>query len=218
VPLVQKRIIRAAIAHCKPVITATQMLESMIERPTPTRAEVSDVANAVFEGTDALMLSGETAMGRYPVEAVKTLVNVSREVESELATLPPRNDAHTVVDDVGKAISRGSREVARTLDARAVLGFTASGTTVRLISSLRPSRSIFGFTHMKSTTRRMKFLWGVTPVHMSEATSVDDMIGEAEEWLVANRHVKRGDRLVVVCGQRIGAGSTNSIHVHVVGD
>lgn len=218
VPLVQKRIIRAAIAHCKPVITATQMLESMIERPTPTRAEVSDVASAVFEGTDALMLSGETAMGSYPVEAVKTLVNVSREVERELATLPPRDDAHTVVDDVGKAISRGSREVARTLNARAVLGFTASGTTARLISSWRPSRSIFGLTHIKSTTRRMKFLWGVTPVHMGEATSVEDMIGEAEEWLVTNRYVKRGDRLVVVCGQRMGAGSTNSIHVHAVGD
>jgi pyruvate kinase len=218
VPLVQKRIIRAAIAHNKPVITATQMLESMIDRPTPTRAEVSDVASAVFEGTDALMLSGETAVGKHPVEAVKTLVSVSREVENELSLLPPRDDVLRVVDDVGKAISRGSREIARSLDARAVMGFTASGTTARLISSWRPSRPIFGFTHVLQTTRRMKFLWGVTPVHMGEATTVDDMIAEAEAWLVANRHVKRGDRLVVVCGQRMGSGSTNSIHVHEVGD
>ncbi|MFT7462576.1 MAG: pyruvate kinase [Pseudohongiellaceae bacterium] len=218
VPLAQKRIIRMAIAHNKPVITATQMLESMIDRPTPTRAEVSDVANAVFEGTDALMLSGETAVGLHPVEAVKTLVSVSREVEKELKNRPPRDDADTVVGDVAKAISRGSREVARTVNARAVLGFTASGRTVRLISSWRPGRSIYGFTHLEATVRRMKFFWGVTPVLMRPAASVDGMIAEAELWLVSNGKLKRGDKLVVVCGQRLGTGSTNSIHVHTVGD
>ncbi len=218
VPLAQKRIIRAAIAHNKPVITATQMLESMIDRPTPTRAEVSDVASAVFEGTDALMLSGETAVGQYPVEAVKTLVSVSREVEKELQTLPPRNDGGMVAGNVAKAISRGSREVARTVDARAVLGFTASGRTIRLISSWRPGRSIYGFTQNEATVRRMKFFWGVAPVLMHPAASVDAMIAEAELWLVSNERVKRGDKLVVVCGQRLGTGSTNSIHVHVVGE
>lgn len=218
VPLAQKRIIRSAIAHNKPVITATQMLESMIDRPTPTRAEVSDVANAVFEGTDALMLSAETAVGQHPVEAVRTLVSVSREVERELQSLKPRDDANAVVGDVAKAISRGSREVARTVDARAVLGFSASGRTVRLISSWRPGRAIYGFTHIEETVRRMKFFWGVEPVLMRPASSVDGMIAEAELWLVANGRVKRGDRLVVVCGQRMGSGSTNSMHVHVVGE
>ena len=223
VPMAQKRIIAAAVQAHRPVITATQMLESMIERPTPTRAEVSDVANAVFEGTDALMLSGETAIGQHTVVAVRTLVDVSREAESEVSDhrqswsdMMPAGQEQGL-DDVAQAVSRASRVAAVAVDAAAVLGFTASGRTLRLISSQRPRRPIFGFTHRKETWRRMKFYWGVLPQLMQPAETVADMIADAEELLVRRREVRDGDRVVVVCGQKMGSGSTNSLHVHTVG-
>ncbi|MCB9899338.1 MAG: pyruvate kinase [Planctomycetes bacterium] len=216
VPMAQKHIIRRARAKRRPVITATQMLESMIERPTPTRAEVSDVANAVLEGTDALMLSGETAVGRYPVEAVRTLANVAMEAEHEIARVPSPIHEPDGVEDPSQAVTRAARVAARAVGARAVLGFTNSGRTARLVSSMRPTRAVFGFTYVEATARRMKFFWGVTPMMIHQASTVAGMIEEAEALLVAGRLVKKGDRLVIVCGQQVTTGATNSIHIHTV--
>ncbi len=218
VPLAQKRIIREALARRRPVITATQMLESMIDRPTATRAEVSDVANAVLEGTDALMLSGETAVGKHPVEAVRTLVDVAVEAEQDPGNLIEWFGNDFLIEDPAQAVTRAARLAARAVGARAIVGFSNSGRTLRLIASQRPRRAIFGFSHEDATLRRMKFFWGVKPLKTAPASSVSAMVAAAEVSLLEDKLVHRGDRLVIVCGQRIHTGATNSLHIHTVGE
>lgn len=217
VPMAQKRIIQEALARRRPVITATQMLESMIERPSATRAEVSDVANAVIEGTDALMLSGETAVGKHAVAAVRTLDSVAREAERALLDVPSHSGIFAA-DDPAQAVTRAARVAARACEARGILGFSNSGRTLRLISTMRPRRSIWGCTTTTRTARRMKFFWGVQPLVIGVSDTVDEMINEAEGLLVKRRKVRKGDRLVIVCGQAVTTGATNSIHIHTVGE
>jgi pyruvate kinase len=218
VPMAQKRIIREALARRRPVITATQMLESMIDRPSATRAEVSDIANAVFEGSDALMLSGETAVGKHPVEAVRTLVEVAMEAERDPSNLLEWLGNEFLVEDPAQGVTRAARLAARAVGAVAIVGFSDSGRTLRLIASQRPSRAIFGFSHEEATLRRMKMFWGVDPLLVDRARSVETMIADAERILVQKKLVRRGDRLVIVCGQRVHSGATNSLHVHTVGE
>jgi pyruvate kinase len=217
VPLAQKRIIREALARRRPVITATQMLESMIDRPSATRAEVSDVANAVLEGTDALMLSGETAVGKHAVAAVKTLVNVATEAEQDPGNLIEWFGNDFLIEDPAQAVTRAARLAARAVGARAILGFSNSGRTLRLIASQRPRRAVFGFSHDIATIRRMKFFWGVVPIRIDRAKDVGSMIADAEALLLREGHVRKGDQLVIVCGQRVHTGATNSLHIHTVG-
>ena len=183
VPLAQQRIIAAARRKQKPVITATQMLESMIEHSVPTRAEVSDVAHAVLEGTDALMLSAETAIGQHPLAAVRTLARVA----------------------------------ARAVRAAAVAAFTDSGHTARLVSSQRPRRQIFGITYRPETWRRMAFYWGITPLLIPRGRDNDTMIAAAERMLMRRGLVRRGESLVIVAGERLQTGATNTIRVHTLG-
>ena len=217
VPLVQKRIIREALARRRPVITATQMLESMIDRPSATRAEVSDVANAVLEGTDALMLSAETAVGKHGVAAVKTLVNVAVEAERDPGNLIEWFGDDSPVEDAAQAVTRAARLAAQAVGAAAIVGFSNSGRTLRLIASQRPSLPVFGFSHDRATMRRMKFFWGVTPLYIKRAKSVESMIKDAEAVLLRERFIRKGDQLVIVCGQQIYTGATNSLHIHTVG-
>ncbi len=162
VPMAQKRIIRDALREHRPVITATQVLESMIERPTPTRAEVSDVANAVLEGTDALMLSAETAIGQHPLAAVRTLARVAARVEATGTAQSPL-DLPVEREDPALAMARAARLAARAVEAKAIAAFTDSGRTARLVSGMRPQRAVFGFSYKESTIRRMKLFWGVMP-------------------------------------------------------
>ncbi|GJM20355.1 MAG: pyruvate kinase [Planctomycetota bacterium] len=218
VPLAQKRIIRRALERRVPVITATQMLESMIERPTPTRAEVSDIANAVLEGTDALMLSGETAVGLHPVKAVGVLHDVASETEREPAFYPEWEGNAFLVEDPAQAVTRAARVAARSSGARAVLAFTNSGRTARLVSSQRTARDCYGFSPNDTSLRRMKFFWGVHPLEIGKARSVDAMIHEAETLLRKRRLVKKGDRMVIICGEQVSTGATNSLHIHTVGE
>jgi len=217
VPLAQKRIIREALRMHRPVITATQMLESMIERPTPTRAEVSDVANAVLEGTDALMLSAETAIGSYPVRAVTTLAQVSLKVEQQGA-LATAVDLPTGREDTAMAISRAARIAARAVQAEGVAAFTESGRTARLVSSQRPTRRLFGFTSSAATLRRLKFFWGITPLLVRPTRSSEAMVAEAESLLLERGFLRRGHRIVVVCGESAHAGATNTVKIHTLGD
>ena len=217
VPIAQKRIISEALARRRPVITATQMLESMIDRPTATRAEVSDVANAVLEGTDALMLSAETAVGKHPVEAVQTLATVAREAERE-GNLLEWLGTDFLVEDPAQAVTRAARLAARAVGAQAVVGFSNSGRTLRLLSSQRLGRPCYGFTHDPSTLRRMKFFWGVVPLLVKKHKTVKGMIADAESQLERAGLVRRGDRIVVVAGQRVSTGATNSLHIHTVGE
>jgi len=218
VPLAQKKIIRRALERRRPVITATQMLESMIERPTPTRAEVSDIANAVLEGTDALMLSGETAVGKNPVKAVRVLDDVASETEREPAFYPEWEGNAFLVEDPAQAVTRAARVAARSAGARAVLAFTNSGRTARLVSSQRTARDCYGFSPNEASLRRMKFFWGVHPLEIGKAASVHKMIRDAEALLRRRRLVRKGDRMVIICGEQVSTGATNSLHIHTVGD
>jgi pyruvate kinase len=216
VPLAQARIISAARRHQKPVITATQMLESMIEHNVPTRAEVSDVAHAVLQGTDALMLSAETAIGAYPVEAVATLDRIARQVEEEgqIATLEL---LPTEIEDVPLAMARAARIAARAVRASAVAAFTDSGHTARLVSSQRPRRLLFGITYRPETWRQMAFYWGITPLLIPRGRNNEAMIAATERMLLRRGLVHRGEAIVIVAGERLQSGATNTIRVHTLG-
>jgi len=217
VPLAQKRIIGEALRRHRPVITATQMLESMIERPVPTRAEVSDVANAVLEGTDALMLSAETAVGAHPVAAVATLVSVATRLESAGSVHTPL-DLPVELEDLPLATARAARVAARACRAAAIVAFTDSGRTARLVSGMRPQRPILGFTYREETVRRMKLFWGVTPLWIPRARTNEAMLASAERMLLRHRFVRSGERIVIVCGESVHSGATNTVKIHVLGN
>lgn len=219
VPLLQKEIIRKANLQGVMVITATQMLDSMIEHPRPTRAEVSDVANAIFDGTDAVMLSGETASGAYPAEAVRVMAQVAIEAERGL---PPRapsvhepGSAQTFPDAISEAACRAAVET----KARAIVAFTQTGSTARLISRFRPATPVIAFTPNERVRRRLCLYWGVIPKIMTPIEHVDEMIQKIDEALLADGTAARGDVLVIVSGAPIGVkGRTNLLTLHRVGE
>ena len=217
VPVIQKHVIRRAADWRKPVITATQMLESMIENPRPTRAEASDVANAVFDGTDAVMLSGETASGKYPREAVAMMSKIVVEAESKMAefTLPRRRRDHRALS-VAEAICESVAHAADDLRMAAIAIFTESGNTARLISKYRPKTQIYAFTHMEPVRNRVNLLWGVQPVPTVQARSAEDMVVTAERELLQRGKVNVGDVIGVVAGTQMASGSTNFMRLHTV--
>lgn len=220
VPVAQKRIICEAASLQKPVITATQMLESMIERPSPTRAESSDVANAVFDGSDALMLSGETAVGRYPIEAVKMM---SRIIESAEATLPERIPSiagKTIPgEDLSDAVARSAAELAEQLEAKYIVVFTESGYTARLVSAHRPRPAILGLSQHHHVCQRMKLLWGVRAKLVGEVRDVDHLTTTAESLLLNLGWGKPGDLICIVAGTPFRvSGKTDLIKLHRIGE
>src|SRR6202043_405826 len=184
VPVIQKHIIRRSAEWRKPVITATQMLESMIENPRPTRAEASDVANAVFDGTDAVMLSAETASGLYPREAVAMMAKIVVEAESNMAefTQPRRRQQRRL--SIAEAICESIAHAAEDLHMGAIAVFTETGNTARMISKYRPKAAIYAFTHIEPVVRRMNLYWGVHPVYCRQARSAEQMVTMAEQDLV----------------------------------
>jgi len=216
VPLLQKRIIIAALERGKPVITATQMLESMIHQAEPTRAEASDVANAVLDGSSALMLSGETAIGEHPVESVAYMDRIARAVEPSLGyrhQLPEVSEEPTV----GQAMSNAACDIAETLRAKAILVPTYSGRTASAVARLRPSRPIIALTHHDYALRQMALEWGVTPLLIPEAANFDELL----QWsLSAARDsglVEAGGRVVVTAGTAVNLpGTTDLIKVDQV--
>ena len=216
VPLLQKRFIAAANAAGKPVITATQMLESMTEEPQPTRAEVSDVANAVFDGTDAIMLSGETAVGRYPVEAVRMMDAIARTAEQPRSGRARRRWSTPGVTD---AIAGVSVELAVELAASAIICATTSGHTARMVARYRPATRIVAATHDATVWRQLAFTWGVTQLLGAEIDSTDELI-EARIALAQQAGVvTTGDLVVIVAGVPVSQpGTTNMVKVHRVGD
>ena len=215
VPLLQKRIILASLERGKPVITATQMLESMVNSPEPTRAEASDVANAILDGTSAIMLSGETAIGKHPVEAVRVMDRIALAVEPSLGY---RHELPSAEDDptIDQALSNAACDVAEALSAAAILVPTFTGHTASTVARLRPQRSIVALTHKIESLRHLALEWGVTPLSIPETTDVEDL------WLrsvVAAREagvVTAGDRVVITAGTAVNIpGSTNVIKVDV---
>ena len=216
VPVIQKHVIRRAAQWRKPVITATQMLESMIENPRPTRAEASDVANAIFDGTDAVMLSAETASGHYPREAVAMMARIVIEAESNMEefTQRRRRDQHGL--SVAETICESIAHAAEDLPMGAIAVFTESGNTARMISKYRPQAAIYAFTHSASVAQRTNLYWGVHPVECGPALSAEQMVGEAERELLGRGLLKPGDVLGVVAGTRQSSGSTNFMRLHMV--
>ncbi|MEW9051721.1 MAG: pyruvate kinase [Neobacillus sp.] len=220
VPLVQKMLIKKCNTLGKPVITATQMLDSMQRNPRPTRAEASDVANAIFDGTDAIMLSGETAAGLYPVEAVQTMHNIASRAETALnhkAILSARSkDAeHNLTDAIGQSVAH----TALNLDVNSIITPTESGHTARMISKYRPKAPIVAVTSNDFVCRRLALVWGVYPQFGKIATTTDEMLDTAVEESVNSGIVKHGDLVVITAGVPVGeAGTTNLMKIHVVGD
>ncbi len=217
VPVIQKHVIRRAGAWRRPVITATQMLESMIENPRPTRAETSDVANAIFDGSDAVMLSAETASGKYPRESVAIMARIVVEAESNMSDLVQsrRRREHRGLS-VAEAICESIAHAAEDLPMGAIAVFTETGNTARMISKYRPKVPIYAFTHIEPVVHRMNLYWGVHPVRCRQARSAEQMVTMAEQDLVRRGLLKPGDVLGVVAGTRQASGSTNLMRLHVV--
>lgn len=215
VPVIQKRIIEAARSRAKPVITATQMLRSMVSSPRPTRAETTDVANAVLDGTDAVMLSEETAMGSYPVEAVLMLDRIAVAAEKYMFDMPRRTAfPSTPLPGTAAAISQAVIGLAEDLNAAAVIASTASGETARLVSHLRARSPIVAFTHAQATVRRLSLSWGVYPVLVPQCTGTDTLFDLARRWAVEQGIAGPGDRLVLTAGVPVGqSGTTNMVKV-----
>jgi pyruvate kinase len=216
VPLVQKRIIQKALERGKPVITATQMLETMVHSPEPTRAEASDVANAILDGTSAVMLSGETAVGEYPVEAVAYMDRIAKAVEPSIDyrhELPEANENPTI----GQAMSNAACDLAEALQAKAILVPTFTGRTANAVARLRPHRPIVALTHVDWAMRQLALEWGVTPLLISETSDVEELWRLAIDAARKAGIVETGDRVVITAGTAVNiAGTTNVIKVDVV--
>ncbi|RFU65981.1 pyruvate kinase [Peribacillus glennii] len=220
VPLVQKQLIKKCNTLGKPVITATQMLDSMQRNPRPTRAEASDVANAIFDGTDAIMLSGETAAGSYPIEAVQTMHNIASRAESalnhkDLLSRRSKDNGHNVTD----AISQSVAHTALNLGVAAIIAPTESGHTPRMISKYRPHAPIIAVTSKEHVSRRLALVWGVYPQLGTEAKTTDEMLESAIDSSLSCELVKHGDLVVITAGVPVGeTGTTNLMKIHVLGD
>ncbi len=220
VPIAQKRIIRACNEASKPVVTATQMLDSMMRNPRPTRAEASDVANAILDGSDAIMLSGETAVGRYPVESVRTMARIAQVTERSM----PYADWLRRTQDVGPrnltdAIAQVACEIAAELEAKAIVTSTVSGSTARRVASHRPVTPIIAPTPSRSTYRQLGLVWGVEPLLVDQFTHTDDMIVTVVEAARGQDLVEDGDLVIITAGVPLGgAGLTNTLKAHRVGE
>ncbi|MFZ0559889.1 MAG: pyruvate kinase [Methylovirgula sp.] len=218
VPGLQKRITRIARRLGKPVVVATQMLESMISLPVPTRAEVSDVATAVFEGADAIMLSAESASGQYPIETVATMNRIAEEVERDAFYRQIINAQRAVPDPTGAdAIASAARNIAETLDLKAVVAWTASGSTALRIARERPDPPILALTPNRETARRLAIVWGVHSVITEDAHDIDDMADRAAVIARKEGFASAGERIIVVAGVPFGSpGATNMVRIAYV--
>ncbi|MFD4406566.1 pyruvate kinase [Nocardia sp. NPDC058499] len=216
VPIVQKRAIQMARENAKPVIVATQMLESMIENSRPTRAEASDVANAVLDGADAVMLSGETSVGKYPIETVRTMARIVHAVETESTNVPPLT--HTPRTKRG-VISYAARDIGERLNAKALVAFTQSGDTVRRLARLHTPIPLLAFTPLPEVRSQLALTWGTETFIVPTVDSTDAMIKQVDQALLSMNRYAKGDLVVIVAGSPPGTvGSTNLIHVHRIGE
>jgi len=217
VPVVQKRAVELARRWAKPVIVATQVLESMIESPTPTRAEASDCANAVLDGADAVMLSGETSVGAYPVETVETMSRIISSTEEHGLDRIPRLGSKPKTR--GGAITRAAVEISDQLDAKYIVAFTQSGDSARRLSRLRPKKPVLAFTPLQQTYNIMTLMWGIQARLVAYADHTDKMTAQVDEALLSEGLAEINDLVCIAAGSPPGqAGSTNSLRVHKIGD
>jgi pyruvate kinase len=220
IPVLQKMIIYKCNKVGKPVITATQMLDSMIRNPHPTRAEATDVANAIIDGTDAIMLSGESASGLYPVEAVRVMSRIATTTEESLLFKgTPRDILGEGVTGITDAISQAVCSIGREIGADAIITTTTSGFTARMVSRCRPRLPIFAVTHEERTVRRLALVWGIRSYLCPRYESTDEMLAMAENAVVEQGLLREGDRIVITAGIPVGhAGQSNLLKVHIVGE
>jgi pyruvate kinase len=218
VPLLQKEIIRDCNQMGVPVITATQLLQSMIDSPRPTRAESSDVANAILDGTDAVMLSAETAVGKYPVEAVRMIREISDVIERRMPTRPiDAPDGREHVHPVTDAICNATAQIVAELDVRLIATATWSGYTARHIARMRPRQAIVAFTPQETVQRQLALVWGVTPLLVPPFESTDSLLEIVSRTVVEHGDGEPGDRIVLTGGIPVGGGGrTNFIKVHQI--
>jgi len=213
VPLIQKKIISMANKSGKPVIIATQLLETMVESPTPTRAEISDIANAIFDGTDALLVTGETAVGKFPDKVIEVLKKVIIETENTIdysSILQPIGHEHHTAD----AISNATCQIANDMNINIILSLTHSGSTARMIARYKPSASIIALTPVKKTYRQLSIIWGVTPKMINEYSKSDDIPSVSAKFIDGNNILNKEDKYVVTGGVPVGiAGTTNFVVV-----
>ncbi|RNF40852.1 pyruvate kinase [Planococcus salinus] len=220
VPLVQKKLIENCNSAGKPVITATQMLDSMQRNPRPTRAEASDVANAIFDGTDAIMLSGETAAGLYPLESVQTMYSIAIKTEEalnykQIVSARRKEKESNMTEAIGQAVAY----TALNLRVKAIIAPTESGHTAKMISKYRPGAPIIAVTSTEIPSRKLTLVWGVQPIVGSKVESTDELLEKAVEESLKHNYVKHGDLVVITAGVPVGqAGTTNLMKVHVIGD
>ena len=218
VPIVQKKIIELCRKSGKPVIVATQMLDSMIRNPRPTRAEASDVANAVLDGADAVMLSGETASGKYPVESVKTMENIVLSTERELLGRYLARHEDNAVLNTADSVSRSAMRVAEEVKATAVISLTRSGSTASMVRKYRPKAVIVASTPLRSTWRALTLMWGVKPLLMEEYDAAETAVDAAIEAVLKHNYVAEGDTVVITTGFPVFvSGTTNMLLVQTVG-
>jgi pyruvate kinase len=219
VPAIQKHIIRRAAEFRKPVITATQMLESMIDNPRPTRAEVSDVANAVYDGTDAVMLSGESAVGKYPVQTVAMMARIVADAERHIKeqSYEESRERRTHLS-IAETICEATAHAADDLDLRGIALFTESGVTARQLSKYHPTSPIFALSPIEVTINRLNLLWGTTPIRCPKVNSTEAMVECAENLLEQGGYVRPREVIAIVAGTRTKSGSTNFLRLHVMGE
>ncbi len=219
VPVIQKMIIKKVYNADKQVITATQMLDSMMKNPRPTRAEATDVANAIYDGTSAIMLSGETAAGKYPVESLKTMIKIAERAEDDIDYVKRFFNRDSVLNpDITSAISHATCTTAIDLGAAAIVTVTKSGKTARMISKYRPKCPIIGCTPIEKVSRQLNLSWGVEPIVIPEEDNTDDLFEHSVEAAKREKYVRDGEVVVITAGVPLGvAGTTNLIKVHVVG-
>ena len=219
VPAIQKHIIRRAAEFRKPVITATQMLESMIENPRPTRAEVSDVADAVYDGSDAVMLSGESAIGKYPVEAVSMMARIVSDAERHIKEQrADRRQQRRSRLSIAETICEATAHAADDLDLRGIAVFTESGQTARQLSKYHPSAPIFALSPVEITINRLSLLWGTTPIRCPKLHTTEALVECAEGLLEKGGYVKPREVIAIVAGTRTKSGSTNFLRLHAMGE
>ena len=219
VPAIQKHIIRRATEYRKPVITATQMLESMIDNPRPTRAEASDVANAVYDGTDAVMLSAESAAGKYPVESVAMMNKIILETEKQMSMEPPltvigKRKSLTIPETICECMAHSAQD----LDLAAIAIFTETGNTVRLLSKYRPEAPIYALSPDEAVVFRTNLLWGTYPIHCERFRDTDKLVEMAETILESGGYVKAREVVGIVAGTATKTGATNFMRLHLIGD
>jgi pyruvate kinase len=218
VPRIQKSIIRRARRKGRYVITATQMLESMVERASPTRAEVSDVANAIYDGTDAVMLSAETAAGKYPVEAVKMMARIALESEAAVKSRGYQAPVHDAGATNAEVLADAAYRAAQDSGAEAIVVFTSTGSSARLVSRYRPPVRIFAITPHESTARQLSINFGVTPVLAPQVSNTDEMLAQMDRVMIEGGYLSSGQLVVFLAGQPVGRpGTTNLMKMHRVG-